>query len=225
MNMTAKTKNKVLAIFDIETDPFMFGYKPKAFLIGLFDGKKMVQFWGDDCIKKFCEYLLLTQTTYCLFAHNGGKFDFFFLPWPIDSPKIIGSRIVKAKIGKHELRDSYAILPMPLADYKKTEIDYNKFKKENREKHKEEIMAYHRDDLKDTYKLVSEFENRFGRNLTIASTALKQLIALHPVEKKSRSHDEKFRQFLFGGRVEVFKQGRTKGKIKAYDVNSMYPYV
>lgn len=213
-------------VFDTETDPFLYRHRPEVFLAGLCDGKATYQWWGDECIESMVAWLEKLNEPHYIYAHNGGKFDFFYLPWPLGNPhKIINGRIVEARLGKHILRDSFAILPFPLSAYKKTEIDYDKFKRDNREKNRDEIMSYHRDDLRDTFTLVDSFRERFGNRLTIASTAMRELQEMHPVPRKGQSHDEKFRPYYFGGRVQCFETGDLRGHWKAYDVNSMYPSV
>lgn len=223
--MTAAKMSKYkLAVWDLETDPFRKDIKPEPFLAGLFDGAQFVQFWGDDCIVQFVAWLR-DQRPMQLYAHNGGKFDVFYLPWPVDSPKIIAGRIAQCTLGKHQLRDSYCILPFSLATYQKTKIDYTKFLRENREDCKTEIMQYHRDDLLFTYELIYGFKERFGNKLTIASAAVTELNDVHPIARKGENHDAIFRKYLFGGRVECFEKGKLFGNWKIYDVNSMYPYV
>lgn len=219
-------KSPRFIIADFETDPFQYRTKPEVFLSGVCDGEKTIQWWepGTD---SFCEYLRQQKEKTYVFFHNGGKFDFFYLPWPLLDPiKIINGRIVSAGFGpKCTLRDSFAILPFALAEYKKTEIDYNKFTKENREQNKIEILAYHRDDLRDTFTLVKAFIDRFGLRLTAPSAAIRELNKLCPTEKQGESHDEKFRPYYFGGRVECFERGDIRGRWKLFDVNSMYPGV
>lgn len=224
----AKPKKPRILVADFETDPFQYRVKPQVFLTGVCDGEKTIQWWGDQSVPAFCDYLgQQTETTY-VFFHNGGKFDFFYLPWPLHDPiKIINGRIVSAKprgASKVTLRDSFAFLPFALSAYAKTEIDYEKFKASEREKHRGEIEAYHRDDLTSTYALVSAFIERFGLRLTIASTAIKELNKLCPVDRKGEHHDQKFRPYYFGGRVEAFERGHLAGPWRLYDVNSMYPF-
>jgi len=48
---------------------------------------------------------------------------------------------------------------------------------------------------------------------------------LHPFEKQNETHDEQFRPFYYGGRVECFERGIIAGDFACYDVNSMYPAV
>lgn len=161
-----------------------------------------------------------------VYAHNGGKFDFFFMLTVLENPvRLINSRIVSARLGIHELRDSWAIMPFPLAKYKKTEIDYGKFEVECRETHREEILNYLHDDCCDLMDLVTAFVKRFGFRLTIAGTAMHELQQIHPQEFCNENHDRIFRPYYFGGRVECFESGVHAGTFEVFDVNSMYPAV
>lgn len=218
-------RSKPFLVWDCETDPFQRRTIPKPFLVGAYDGKELVQWWGDDCIQRFIEWLK-NRPSSILYAHNGGKFDFFFLPQPLGNPpRIVNGRIISAPFLHHELRDSFAILPFALAAYKKTEIDYAKFSRSERERNRREILSYHADDLRDTFDLVNSFRRRFGNKLTAPSAAIRELLKLHPIERKGQTHDQIFRPFMFGGRVECFRRGDFQGNWKLYDVNSMYPHV
>jgi hypothetical protein len=217
-----------LATFDIETDPFKYGRKPEAFAIGFYSKKLYKEFWGENCLFEFVNFLSTTDNTYRIYAHNGGKFDFYYLYYKkiLNNPiKIINGRIVKAKIFHHELRDSYAAVPIPLSKYKKDSIDYDLFESHKREKHKNDILHYLAKDCEYLYELIESFIIRFGLQLTIGGAAIKQLKKFHPFTNTTESHDNKFRPYYFGGRVQCFKKGIIKGKLKYYDVNSMYPSV
>ena len=222
-----KKQDVTLAVFDIETDPFKHGRTPAPFCCEFYIEGYKKQFWGKDCILDFYNFIRYEETQYVIYAHNGGKFDFMYLFWlgVIDKIKIVNGRILKANIGIHELRDSYSIIPVPLAAYQKTEIDYNKFEEENREENKTEILEYLDDDCIYLYDLVKSFRERFGDNLTIGGTALKQLRERHPFENQDEKHDSLFRPYYFGGRVEFFDSGVIEGDYTIYDVNSMYPTV
>lgn len=214
------------AVIDYETDPFKYGRVPKPFVCGFYDGETYVEFWGDDCVQQLVDYLNDKKAPYRIYAHNGGKFDFFLMLEHLENPiKIINGRIVKAKLGIHELRDSYAIIPLPLSAYEKDSIDYTKFERANRARHRGEISDYLRDDCKYLYDLVQAFWDRFGDRLTIGTTAIKKLREFHPFDNQYEGHDRTFRPYYFGGRVEAFERGIIKGDFKVYDVNSMYPYV
>lgn len=221
--------NKRVAVFDLETDPFLYGRNPEPFAAGFFNGHEYAQFWGEYSLDQFIDYCERDlKEPHVIYAHNGGKFDFFYLlkAGVLENPiKIINGRIVKAKFGRHEIRDSFAIMPIPLAAYQKDEIDYNWFEVENREHHKKEILSYLESDCLYLYDLVTQFINRFGMQLTIGGTAIKKLQEMHPFEQTNQAHDERFRQFYFGGRVQFFESGMINQKVKVIDVNSMYPHV
>jgi hypothetical protein len=218
-----------LATFDIETDPFKFGRTPEAFCLSVYDGEKTDTFWGADCVARFVAWLD-TREPLLLYAHNGGKFDFFYLlSWLRNPLRIIHGRIVEASIGRHRLhrlRDSFAILPVPLrASGAKLPIEIAKLEHDARELHRDEIIAYNVQDCRALFGLVRDFRARFGNKLTIGAAAIAELAKHHPVERLGESHDTKFRPFYFGGRVENFKGGILAGAWQCFDVNSMYPHV
>ncbi len=214
-----------VAVADAETDPFLYGRIPKPFCWGFFDGEIYREFWGADCIAQFVAYLESRKDPLCIYMHNGGKYDVFFLLGYISNPvRIINGRIVSCMLGIHEIRDSYAIIPVPLVAYQKDEINYEWFERETREEHKSEILLYLRGDCEYLFRLVESFNFRFGDKLTIGSTAMSKLQELHEFRKGDSEHDAKFRSFYFGGRVEAFKTGEFASPLKIYDVNSMYPH-
>lgn len=220
----ARKINRKLAVIDLETDPFLHGRLPKPFLSGFYDGERIVEFWGDDCILQLVTFLATLKDKYVIYAHNGGKFDFFYFFDYLENPvRIINGRIVVSHIGDHQLRDSYAILPVPLKTHGKKEIEYWKFEREHREEHKPEIIEYWKYDCESLYDLVFKFRERFGDKLTIGSTAIGVLQKMHPFTKANKAHDETYRPFYFGGRVEALETGILEGKFEVYDVNSMYP--
>lgn len=212
---------------DFETDPFVFRQEPKPFVVGIYDGNRFVYFWGSDCVRKLVSFLNKLPEKHIIYMHNGGRFDIFYLIKHLaDDMMIIGGRIVKANLGKHEVRDSYSILPFPLKAYKKDDIDINKMHRDRRDAARDEILLYLRGDCVYLHELVSAFRDEFGDNLTIGSTAMKQLQKFHPFDKGNKYIDDKFRrQFFFGGRVQCFQSGIIKMPYKIHDVNSMYPYV
>ena len=229
--MAGKKKPRLIAVADFETDPFKYGREPKPFACGLMIAGEDVDceyrvFWGDDCATQFLAHVASIKTPMTIYFHNGGKFDFFFFLKELQDPiKIIHGRIVKAALGIHEVRDSWAIIPMPLAGYKKTEIDYQLMERELRDGNRAEICSYLYDDCRYLIDLVVSFNQRFGPRLTIAGTAQRELRKFHPQYPQREAHDDKFRPFYFGGRVECFDSGIVKGKWNVYDVNSMYPHV
>lgn len=215
-----------VAVFDTETDPFLVGREPQPFVVGFYDGKEFRYWWGASCISMFADHLKTLDEPLLIYAHNGGKFDFFFLlvlGLISDPIKIIGGRLVEAKIGIHTLRDSVAIIPVALSAYKKDDIDYKKMEADVRANHKEEIVSYLKTDCTALWELVSAFVDRFGPKLTIAGTAMDELKKTEDIPRLSERHDKAMRSWYFGGRVQCFERGSIESKLVLIDVNSMYP--
>lgn len=202
---------------------------PAPFVVGIYRGPDLpfLHFWGDDCIEQTCVWLQAVGQEYLIYAHNGGKFDYlYFLPEIGGNLRIVNGRIVSAKLFQHEIRDSYAIMPFPLRDYKKDEIDYAVMERRRRGPNKKKILDYLQGDCVYLYDLVTTFHAEFGQTkLTIGSTAMGYIKELHPFERTSLAFDKIFRpQFFYGGRVQCFdKTGIIEGICNIYDVNSMYP--
>ncbi len=218
-------RKRKLAVIDFETDPFCYGRVPEPFCVELWDGEISTVFWGDNCANDLLEYLA-DEPPMLIYAHNGGKFDFHFLHKGIANPAlIIKNRIVTAKLGEHDIRDSFSILPIPLRNYKKKEIDYKKMERAIRDEHQIEILDYLHSDCAYLYELVHAFIERFGPRVTIGGTAIREINKFHTIPKNGARHDKVFRQYYYGGRVQCFEGGELKGPWKIYDVNSMYPSV
>src|SRR5690242_998675 len=201
-----------IATIDLETDPFEYGKLVKPFCGGFYDGSRCITIWGLDCIDRLVETLGRESEPLVIYAHNGGRFDFFyFMPYIRDNIRIINGRIVQATLGRHELRDSYAIMPFPLADYDKDSIDYEKMRAEVREQHRDEILKYLRKDLTALHELVTAFHSEFGDKLTIGSASMKQIKIRHKFAVGGPAYDAQWRErFYFGGRNQVFKSGITR---------------
>ena len=221
-------KNKFrITVLDFETDPFKHGELVKPFTCGFYDGDSYVDFWGDDCVEQVMEYLRYEEPC-IIYAHNGGKFDFFFMLDHLDEKlKIINGRIAQATIldGLHVLRDSYLILPMPLKSHGKKVISYRKMRKQYREKYKKEILQYQRYDCESLHAWVMSFIELYGNGLTLAGAAFKQLKKTgYQVTNTYVDFDSVFREYYFGGRVECFKKGAFYGEHLYVDINSAYPF-
>ncbi len=229
---TSRSTNAEIAVADAETDPFKYDRIPKPFVFGYADRSVFFPFWGDRCVVELVACIRQRKPN-VLYAHNGGKFDWMFLLPYLENPiKIINGRIASARIGTTELRDSWNILPFPLEQFDKDtkgwtpeqkENFYAKFEATERQIHKASILDYLRNDCENLLKLVTAFRERFGSKLTVASTAMGELRKRHDYPHSNASHDSRFRQFFFGGRVQCFEIGQIYGKLKLYDVNSMYP--
>jgi len=218
---------KRIAVIDFETDPFN-GCEVKPFLAGFHDGTRTVTWWNKDPAKSLADFISALTGDWIIYAHNGGRFDFFFLlPWVERRDiVIVDSRILRCHIGRQQLRDSYAILPFGLHDFSKDEIDYTKMHRDRREKHKSEILQYHSRDLTSLYELVSRFRAEFGDSMTLGSAAMKELVKIHPFARGTAYYDRPFRQnFFIGGRNEQYCNGVIDADIQVTDVNSMYPSV
>lgn len=226
--MRANKKAKPIATLDIETDPFLYNRTPCPFAIGFYDGNNYVDFWGDDCIIQMMHYLS-TIEPHTIYVHNGGGFDFWYMQEFITNPLFfIHSRIAKCGLlDKHELRDSYKMIPVPLAEYQKDEIDYALFEYPVREKTavKKKILRYLYGDCLYLYNLVTDFIERNGMHLTMPSAAMSSLCKIHPQSHESKYYDALFRSYYYGGRNQCFESGEIKTDYKIYDVNSMYPKV
>ncbi len=235
MSNQRNDKNEIganVAVLDLETDPFKEGrLEINPFVAGLFDGKVTSIFWGADCIPRLVAALKKLKPGMIVYAHNGGNFDFHFLLEfiPVNECEFMcmGKRIVQIKLPWGvELRDSYAIIPKKLAAYNKTEIDYVKFEKPVREKHKAEIISYLKDDLKYNREMVVGFLKRFPAKITLASSVfelLKKEFDYNP-GRSTAQYDAKFRPFFFGGRVQFWRLGELKGRYSIVDINSAYPW-
>lgn len=227
-----KKTDKIIAVVDTETDPFEHGVIVKPFTLGFYDGNRYVDFWGDDCVDQFFSWLAVESAfgnKYLIYAHNGGKFDFHFFLDYLDErkkPLIINGRLTKITCQNQEFRDSFAIIPQALGSYSKIEFDYEKMRRENRNKYQKEILHYQKDDCLNLYDLVIGFHEMFGDRITIASAAMNALSSFHDFDKIEADFiDAKFRNFYYGGRNQCFKTGYLTGDWKLYDRNSMYPAV
>ena len=164
---------KKIIIADCETDPFLHGRVPVPFLWGVYDGVNYEQF---EKTEDFIRYI--TDIDCICYAHNGGKFDWHFITEFIDYGTellIINGRLSRFTIGECQFRDSYNILPVPLAQMQKTKIDYAIFEKAERVKpyNKKLIEDYLYDDCRFLFDYVMAFIDRYGLHLTQATASLK----------------------------------------------------
>lgn len=222
---------KKIATLDTETDPFQYGRIPKPFAVGHYDGESYYEFFGDDCIELYIHYLNSLdddeKDDLIIYAHNGGKFDFHFFMRYLDTDMIvINGRLSEVKICGITCRDSYLLLPLPLSAYKKDEIDYDIFEKEQRYKPKNlmEIKKYLKADCIYLYEWLSKFIDRFDNPLTLPSASFKELKKTgYKVANTNEKYDGDFRPYYYGGRTEVFKSGVFKKDVVYFDINSAYP--
>lgn len=243
MPSTVQELEYKIAVADFETDPFN-GKPVYPFVCELLLSEfEYYQFWGPDCVQQLVDFLDNLPDKYIIYFHNGGRFDFFLrmgkggkslMHFFSGKIKIINRRIVKAFIGKHECRDSFAVFPEALATFKgkhskQADFDYDKMTMENRDKHRVEILNYLHDDCLTLHEHCEGFHKEFGDNLTIGGTAMKQLRKRHEFAEfkgyDAERLDAEYRQFYYGGRTQCFKTGYIKGAYQIYDVNGMYQHV
>lgn len=226
---------------DLETDPFQADQLPEPFAADFFDGKTHFLFWGKDCVAKCLKAALCFKGL--IYAHNGGKFDFHFLmPYLVEyygaenlEVMTIGSRIVKIKTPGPEFRDSFALIPKPLASFG-NKLDIKdasrptdplwKLKREHREEHKREICEYLKQDCFGLWEALREFVERYGCEITLASTTFRILRKEFgfKLPKTNIYHDRKFRPFYYAGRVQFFQLGECAGYSTCCDINSAFPW-
>lgn len=193
-----------------------------------------IETWGPDCIAEMMQQIKELPFACTIFAHNGGKFDFHFMLDYIDNPlSIINGRIVQARLFQHTIQDSFALMPTSLHQLGgKMDVDpdfYRLFEAGQRQRHKAEILRYMQQDCFALHEKLERFWREFGRQLTVGSTAMKQLRKIYSFPRMTQSADQYFRPYYFGGRVECIRPGIHRAKPgdawNVYDVNSMYPYV
>lgn len=224
-------ENKFLGVIDAETDPFKIGRIPLPFAWGFYreteNGLKYTYYWGESATRQL--FRDLEQFNGIVYAHNGGKFDYFYLmEFLPDYPEVmsINGRIAKLKFDKCELRDSYLIIPTKLKETgEKDEIDYELMESDKREENREEILSYLKQDCIALFDTVKEFISTYGLGLTIRNRAFDQLNRMEikpPVSNENT--DELFRKYYYGGRCECFESGKIVGNIQVFDINSAYPF-
>lgn len=225
-----------IAVLDFETTPFD-NTKPhikiEPFLAVLYTGPENdpVIIW-DENLESFITRVLAAiealPRRYTVYAHNGGRFDFKFLMHKLRGGILLkGSTLMQATCGRHELRDSMLILPTSLGAYRKDDFDYSWTSPELRNAKRPQIIEYCIADCAYLLEFIKEFIKSYGRKLTVGQAAMSAIKQIYPdlgtIGEKS---DQFLRQWYFGGRVECLKgAGRFKGRLKLFDVNSMYPYV
>lgn len=276
------------ASFDLETIPDEEGNE-KAFLSGLYyvagqcevdtEGLPIYeQFSGADPLLETLQYLHEHKEEYrdrTIYAHNGGKFDFFLLmetvllkdsehPWRIkhnatfiicggitaftlyhekdikleihfkDSCRLIASSLDGACSSFQTRTKKLTSFDIVKARHRKDDISVMR-----------EILKYHYNDLECLYQVIEIFQNRFYKMtdfeenqrgmdivqfMTISQAAINVFLqkCLHFTPLLFTSPpilDRLFRNYFYGGRCEIFKQGLVAPprKLLYLDINSLYP--
>lgn len=237
--MARKKKQKDERAFwtvDAETDPFQPWETveqqriPKPFIWGVYTGTSMHYL---NTVTEVVDFIK-DQEVIC-YAHNGGKFDFHLNDGTarlldhinqFEEMKIINGRLVSAKIGQCEIRDSWNLLPAPLKEFgSKLEIDYAKLEEPVRHEHMPEIKKYLAQDCVGLWSAIDGFETKYGRHLTQAGAAMAQWEKISGLKapRSDKAFFQKFSAFYYGGRVQAFKRGHIKGPGQVYDIRSAYP--
>lgn len=212
---------------DCETDPFRRGRIPKPFLWGVYTGSEFRHFRSTA---KMLDWVM--QHDVILYAHNGGRFDFHFLLESIPAGErimVIDGRLVAFRIGRAEFRDSWTLLNVPLAAYKKDDMDYSIMEEGARDvpKNFDRILAYLRDDCIYLHELVTGFVSEFGLALTQASAAMREFSKMRgrgKIPKGNAGVHDAFRPFYYGGRVECLERGVIPVEFQSFDIKSAYPF-
>jgi hypothetical protein len=229
---SAKKKARLIAVLDMETDPFSDGQEVYPFVCELYaaDDFPPVVIWEENFprfVEKVVAAIEALPDEYIIYAHNGGRFDFMFLISKIKGRVAFKGRgIMSAKIGNHELRDSFHIIPAALSAYRKDEFDYSLLEKANRRKkvNREKILAYLHADCVYLYEVVADFTGRYGQALSIGQVAWGLLKKDHDIKPLSEGSDEYLRNWFYGGRVECLTgPGAWHDDHAVCDVISMYP--
>lgn len=213
---------------DCETDPFKEGRVPKPFIWGAYSiyDHRYETFGSAEL---FASYFNERKCT--VYFHNGGKFDSHYLRSFFVSDqeiRIINGRIASFRIGCAEFRDSYNIIPVPLARYSKEDFDYSILESDVRglPGNVERIERYLKSDCVNLGNLLYAYFSRYGRGLTQAGAAMNYWAKNYNHGKKpkqSAAQFERYRPYYFGGRVECFVSGYKEVRFKVADKNSAYP--
>jgi len=221
------SRRRKVAVIDAETDPFRYGRIPCPFIWGYYDGEQYLEFDDADDLVEW-----LAPQKLVVYAHNGGRFDYhFILDWIEYGTEItvIANRIAKFKIGECEFRDSWNLLPVPLAQLQKDEIDYKIMERGERDKpaNKKTISNYLQSDCTYLWNWVNAFIETYGQKITVASTAMAYWAKMEgvtpPRDHKGELYHE-LKHYYHGGRTQCFYHGEFEKPFQLADINSAYPF-
>lgn len=213
---------------DCETDPFKPGRIPQPFIWGAYEihSRRYESFGSATTLVSFFRDRKCT-----VYFHNGGKFDLHYLRSDFNSDEnilLINGRITRAYIGAAEFRDSYSLIPVPLAKYQKETFDYSILEASERDKPENipKIEQYLKSDCVNLGDMLLQFFERYGHHLTQAGAAMNYWAKHYHGNRKPRQSPaqfERYRPFYYGGRVECFTSGYREMAFKVVDKNSAYP--
>lgn len=222
--------NKPFAVFDIEALDWS-RFRVAQFLTSDGDAVRC------DTPERLAHEVMRFQGR--VFAHYGGRYDFFFLPEP-SSIALSGSGILRAQLGKAQMYDSWFLFQMKLAQLGKA-VGVEKY--EGKSDHIADLSDDETADhcLNDCRVLVAGLQSHreWCANLghekprwpaTAGGTAV---YCLETYEADGVAHMQRepfpvetwFQHYAAatGGRVELWTLGQVRGPVYAYDINSSYP--
>lgn len=246
---TRKMKHKYLAVFDIETSDLLGKVGGIAFTSEA-DYPILVKFNDHHTISNinFLRHLLTKKYNgFITYAHNLARFDASHLFSDMRVQRWLRSHKFEVHmekafvvIRKHKhswyLADSWRIIQLPLAQVMKSFTPHRtkaKLPTTPFDWHDKAWMKRIEDDtlglFESLLKIRSIVRQHFGvpLSMTTPSTALRAARAMLPLKKVQRPATTALawlRTAYSGGRIEVFWQGRFKGKIVVFDINSAYAW-
>lgn len=174
-----------------------------------------------------------------VFAHYGGRYDFFFLDEPA-AVTLSGSGILRAQLGAASLYDSWFLFQMSLAKVGKA-VGHAKFegKSDRIEQLTDAEVAEHCRNDCEVLRVALLKHREWCRALPVdeprwpATAGGTAVYALEAYEPDGVAHLRAERVELAdwlhqygsvtGGRVELWQLGRVKGPVYSYDIRSSYP--
>lgn len=212
-------------MIDAETDPFKQGRVPQPFIWGCYHGEE-TSYYEFATVPELLAHL--AEYRAIVYAHNGGKFDYFYMRDHMDADRpimVINGRFSSFYIGECEFRDSMNLLQNPLRAFAKEEIDYRKLERAVRAKHMDEIRRYLKSDCVNLYTAIARYFHDYGRSLTQAGSAMRYWKRTYqvPMIPQTPAQSYLYRPFYYGGRVQCFATGHGRADFSVVDINSAYP--
>lgn len=182
---------------------------------------------------------MVERTPGNLWAHSGGTYDFLFLSGK-DEVILSGSRVLRAKVGKARLCDSFPLMQMSLekvgqaVGVHKTKVDRTRLD----ELSTQEVEDYcaqdcqvllaalkaHRDFIETVPHPHPRLPTTSGASAVYCAEAWDAPVALHLSKSTPSFEDwEEQRGTVMGGRCELWRLGHVRGPVYYYDVKSSYP--
>lgn len=203
--------------------------KGNVLLIGLYDGKNYYHFKDQIKAILFIENLPAKKTIHfycCNLAYDlVNLFDGFFYMLEV---VYNGSYIVYAKLKNKNIffADTLNHCKISVAEMGKlVGLKKLKFDRQN--------LKYNKRDCEIVYKFMERVQSNYQSlncecKLTMPASAL-DCFRRNYLNSKIKKPDDKIIELLrkayYGGRCEIFRLNKIKGKIFHYDINSLYPFV